>query len=61
MNEHEHDYAAEAQRILAGTTLILATTQHLQALNEAWQEKYDCALIQVANSLEILKIEVLGK
>ena len=61
MNEHEHDYAAEAQRILAGTTGLLATTQHLQALNEAWQEKYDCALIQVANSLEILKIEVLGK
>jgi hypothetical protein len=61
MNEHEHDYAAEAQRILAGTTLILATTQHLQALNEAWQEKYDCALIQVANRLEMLKKEVMAK
>ena len=61
MNDHEHDYAAEAQRILAGTTLILATNRHLQALNDHWQEKFDCALIQVANRLEQLKRETLLK
>lgn len=61
MNAPERNVREEAQLMLAGQTLLLPTVEHLQALNEAWQEKYDCALIQVANRLEMLKKEVMAK
>jgi hypothetical protein len=61
MNAPERNVREEATLMLAGQTLLLPTVAHLQALNEAWQEKFDCALIQVANRLEQLKRETLSK
>lgn len=41
----------DAQRILAGATLLLPTRAHLQAL----QEHYRIQLVRVANQLESLR------
>ena len=53
----ERNYYAEAIAILSNESLMLPERGHLEAM----QEHTECLLIRIANSLETLKRETMGR
>ena len=51
----------QAIAILSGASMLIPERRHLQALFESMEEQHQVCLIQIANSLEALKNETLGR